>query len=614
MNYYEISLLKSPLEPLTYQSNQEISIGQKIEVQLQRRVKLVTGVVVKKVSKPTFKCIDIANITNEYFDDIMLQTAKFISQYYVCSLGEALSLYIPFKDTDIIENNISIQSNIILSDKQTQAFEFCQNHLSSLLFANTGSGKTEIYIKAIEKQLNQNKQAVLLMPEIALTPQMEKRLKKIFNTNVAIWHSKIQKKKKNEIIENLLNGTIKIIAGARSALFLPYKNLGLIVVDEEHDDSYKANNKPRLNVKDISLYMSKKFNIQVILGSATPSLISFSKVPYFRLKETFYKTSKEIIYDNSILGLNDNILKHIEQTLSCNEQIIIFLPTRANFKYQICSSCGKSIQCPFCSVSLSLHKQNAALQCHYCNYTQAIPKNCPYCQSGHIQNFRLGTAEVTTQLQNLFPQHKIQTFDKDSVKTNNTLKKILKDFNDNKIDILVGTQMLSKGHDYHNVTLAVILGIDSILNMTSYKVREKTLSLLIQIAGRSGRNGKGKVIIQTKNQDFFEEFYQKKDYKDFLEDELNIRQDIYPPNVKLAKVIFSHTNPLLAYEQMQIYVKILQNIDEIELIGFKESTIFKIANKYRYEILIRSKNIKKLLSFLHSIDTPLASIDMDCLI
>jgi len=613
INYYEIALLKSPLEPLTYQYKDDIKVGTLVEVTLQRREKLQLGVVVKKVEKPTFKCKDISNISNKYYDKKMLETASFISKYYVCSLGEALTVYTPFYDVETLKEEEPIQSDIVLSVEQQKAYEFIQKKNTSLLFANTGSGKTEIYIKAIENVLAQNRQALLLIPEISLTPQMEKRLTKVFKDDIAIWHSKIQKKKKEKIINDLLIGKVKIIAGARSSLFLPFKDLGIIIVDEEHDDSYKADQKPRLNVKDLSIYIGSKYNTQVILGSATPSLSSFYKIPYIRITQTFHKSEKKISYDKSNLSLNETIIKKIENTIQKNEQVIVFLPTRANFKYQICKECGKSVECPFCSVSMSLHKKNYALQCHYCNYTQAIPKICPSCNIGEIENFRLGTAEVTTQLQDIFKNNTIETFDRDKIKTDTQLKKVLKNFNDNKIDILVGTQMLSKGHDYHNVTLAVVLGIDSVLNMTSYKVREKALSLLIQIAGRSGRKGFGEVLIQTKNEDFFNNYLSISTYEDFLQDELNQRKDIYPPYVRLARVIFSHKNASIAKKELDIYVQNFINNSDVEVIGFGESGIFKIANRYRYELLLRSSNTSKLLGVLHSIKSSIASIDMDSL-
>lgn len=611
--YYEIALLKSPLAPLTYKSKESIKIGSQVMVSLKNRKKEDIGVVIKEVEKPTFKCTEISTILKSFYTNFILEVADFISKYYVCSLGEALGLYIPFKDRttqDISRNNFD--TKIILSKGQQEAFSSIKEYNRSLLFANTGSGKTEIYLKAIENALNEGKNCVYLLPEIALTPQMEKRLKKVFGEAVAIWHSKISQKKKNEILEKLSTGEIKIVAGARSALFLPYPNLGLIVVDEEHDDSYKSEQKPRLNVKDLAIYISNKYHIKVILGSATPSLNSFSKIPYFRLQETFYQTDKSFIYDGSPLKLNDLLITKIQEKLTKNEQIIIFLPTRANFKYQICSDCGKAIECPFCSVALSLHKNHKALKCHYCNYTQQIVEECPSCKTGVLKNYRLGTNELQEQLKEIFPDKTIATFDRDSVKTETSLKKILKDFNENKIEILIGTQMLSKGHDYHNVTLAIILGIDSVLNMTSYKAKEKALSLALQISGRCGRNGEGEVIIQTKNQEFFQTYIEQLDYKDFLENELSERGEYYPPNVRLARVVFSHTNHHKAKELMEFYThQIIHFHKECELVGFKECEIFKIANKYRYEILLRGKDAKKILNFLHSIDSPYASIDMD---
>ena len=613
MFFYNVALLNSPLEPLTYQNEEEIKIGTLVEVSLQRRAKLQKAVIVKEVEKPSFKCVYIKEITSFYYDEKMLNIASFISQYYVCSLGEALSVYTPFYNVDKTQSKEEINYSIELSTNQQKAYQFTQNNKVSLLFANTGSGKTEIYITAIKNIILQNKQALLLLPEISLSPQMEQRLTKVFGEQIAIWHSKIQKKKKESIVQDLLSGKVKIIAGARSALFLPYEDLGLIIVDEEHDDSYKSAQKPRLHVKDLSIYIGNKYDTQVILGSATPSLSTFHKVPYFRLKETFFDSEKKISFLDSNLELNDTIINKIKETIDNKNQVIVFLPTRANFKYQICKDCGESIQCPFCSVSLSLHKNQNALQCHYCNYTQSIPKNCPSCTTGIIENFRLGTAEVYDQLQKILPNQVIEKFDRDSIKTNTALKKTLKQFNDNKIDVLVGTQMLSKGHDYHNVTLAVVLGIDSILNMTSYKVREKALSLLIQIAGRSGRKGFGEVLIQTKNQDFFHNYLEVSDYEDFLQDELKSRVDLYPPYLRIARVIFSHKNAFIAKKELDKCIIQFKNHKKLNIIGFGECNIFKISNNYRYELLLRANDINQLLNALHTIKTPIASIDMDSL-
>jgi len=612
MNYYEVVILKSPLNPLTYQSEELFEIGAKVVVAIRNRKKLSEAVIIKKVDKPSFKCSNIESDTIFFYDKKMLEISTFISKYYVCSLGEALSIFIPYNnEIKYIDDDKIYDSKINLSLQQEKAFDFCEKKEQALLFANTGSGKTEIYIKTIEKILNNKSNAVLLMPEISLTPQMQNRLEKVFGNSVAIWHSKVSKKRKNEILEGVYSNKIKLIAGARSALFLPFNDLKLIVVDEEHDESYKSDSKPRYNAKDLSIYIAKKYNIRLILGSATPSLSSFHKIPFYRLKETFFDTKKRILFDDSTLELSGKILNKIEITLNNKNQVIVFLPTRANFKYQICTDCGKSVECPFCSVSMSLHKNDRALKCHYCGYTQKIPEHCPSCNNGIIHNLRVGTAEIEENLKQLFPNKIIKRFDRDEIKTDTKLKTVLNEFNNNKIDILVGTQMLSKGHDYHNVKLAVVLGIDSVLNMNSYKSRERALSLLIQIAGRSGRKGEGEVIVQTKNQDFFEYYLNECDYEDFLNSELEFRKDLYPPFYKMAKVLFAHTNGLKVKDEMDRYLKILKQIKNIEVVGFGQSAIFKIANKYRYEIILRSSNIKSLLIALHSIDSSMATIDMD---
>ena len=612
MFYYELALLKSPLNNLTFQSENQIELGTKVLIKLRQRKVLDEAVVIKEVLIPSFKCTDISEITNEYFDEKMLQIATFVSQYYVCSMGEALSVYNAFDKTIIpIFNEEKFDSKIVLSKEQEKAKEFLRQKKQALLFANTGAGKTEVYIKIIEEHLNENKQAILLMPEISLTPQMQKRLEKVFDKSVAIWHSKITKKKKEEILKGLQEGSIRLIAGARSALFLPYSNLGVIVVDEEHDDSYKSDSKPRLHTKDLSIYMAKKYDFQLVLGSATVSTSSFHKIPFFRLDETYHKTKKVYTFEDSDSNLTSTIINKISKTLNEKHQVIVFLPTRANFKYQICTSCGKSVECPYCSVSMSLHKNDLALKCHYCGYAQQIPSSCPSCHSGIIHNLRVGTAQIEEELKVLFPEKIIKRFDRDEIKTNKQLKTVLNEFNKGEIDILVGTQMLSKGHDYHNVKLAVVLGIDSVLNMNSYKSREKALSLLIQISGRSGRSGEGEVIIQTKNEDFFNHYLNESNYQEFLESELEFRQELYPPFLKMAKITFSHANGLKIKDEMESYLKVLKENKNIEIVGFGQSPIFKMANKYRYEILLRSSNIKALLNALHSIQSPNAAIDMD---
>ena len=612
MNYYEVAILKSPLQNLTYQSEEIIENGSLVEVILANRKNSNLAVVIKKVDKPDFKCSTILSIKDEFYSDFMLQIGDFISKYYICSMGFALSLFQTFNKNIVYENSsIEYKKEITLSSFQQEAKSFLDSKKQALLFAKTGAGKTEIYIKTIKEILKQGKQAVFLMPEISLTPQMEKRLEEVFDSSVAIWHSKVTAKRKKEILNKLQNGDIKLIAGARSALFLPYNNLGLIIVDEEHDNSYKSDTTPRYNAKDLAIFIAKKFDLRLILGSATPSINSFYKIPYFELDKTFYETKKSYIFENSSQNISNKTLELIKKSIENKNQTIVFLPTRANFKHQICFDCGKSVECPFCSVSMSLHKNDLALKCHYCGFAQKIPEFCPSCKTGIVRNHRVGTAEIEELLKNEFPNSIIKRFDKDSVNSEKSLKKILDEFNQNKIDILVGTQMLSKGHDYHNVKLAVVLGMDSLLNMSSYKARENALSLLLQISGRSGRNGFGEVVIETKNEEFFKYYLEESNYKEFLKSELEFRKDLYPPFVKLARVVLSSTNGLKIKEELNEIVKDLKNNKDIEVVGFGECAIFKIANKYRYEVIIRSKDVKAILNALHYLKSSNISIDMD---
>ena len=612
MNYYEVAILKSPLQNLTYQSEEIIENGSLVEVILANRKNSNLAVVIKKVDKPDFKCSTILSIKDEFYSDFMLQIGDFISKYYICSMGFALSLFQTFNKNIVYENSsIEYKKEITLSSFQQEVKDFLDSKKQALLFAKTGAGKTEIYIKTIKEILKQGKQAVFLMPEISLTPQMEKRLEEVFDSSVAIWHSKVTAKRKKEILNKLQNGDIKLIAGARSALFLPYNNLGLIIVDEEHDNSYKSDTTPRYNAKDLAIFIAKKFDLRLILGSATPSINSFYKIPYFELDKTFYETKKSYIFENSSQNISEKTINLIKKSIENKNQTIVFLPTRANFKHQICFDCGKSVECPFCSVSMSLHKNDLALKCHYCGFAQKIPEFCPSCKTGIVRNHRVGTAEIEELLKNEFPNSIIKRFDKDSVNSEKSLKKILDEFNQNKIDILVGTQMLSKGHDYHNVKLAVVLGMDSLLNMSSYKARENALSLLLQISGRSGRNGFGEVVIETKNEEFFKYYLEESNYKEFLKSELEFRKDLYPPFVKLARVVLSSTNGLKIKEELNEIVKDLKNNKDIEVVGFGECAIFKIANKYRYEVIIRSKEVKAILNALHYLKSSNISIDMD---
>ncbi len=609
MIYYQIAILNSPLSPLTYKSNCFLEIGSKVEITLQKRA--VFGVVLSETKEPDFECEEILTCKDEYYSLEFLNLAKFISNYYVCSLGDALSLFQPYsKEKDVfVHDSKNISVDITLSTLQKKALSFSEEREVSLLFGDTGSGKSEIYMKLFEQMIKQNKSSIFLLPEIGLTPQMKKRLKAYFGDLVAIWHSRITKKSKDKILKDIRDGVVKIVAGTRSALFLPVQNLGLIVVDEEHDESYKSNQRPRYNARDLALFYGKSTGVKVVLGSATPSINSFYRLPYFRLRGTFYGTKNRVIYEDISEEISPLLLDLIGTTLERKKQAVIFLPTRANFKYLTCKECGVKIECPYCSVGMSLHLDKNALVCHYCNFTQAIPKECPECKCSEIISTRIGTQEVVNLLSGYFSQAVIRKFDKDEIKTQKILDKTLKDFNDKKIDILVGTQMLSKGHDYHNVSLAVVLGIDSILSMNDFRSREKSFSLVRQIAGRSGRSEDGIVYIGSKNWEFFKVYMD--DYEKFLKDELEYRKELYPPFKSLLRILSSSKSDKIAREKMEKIADMAKNFDNVEVVGYGKSGIKKIANRYRYELLARSESKKALLRFAHKAKEFQVEIDMD---
>jgi primosomal protein N' (replication factor Y) len=604
--YYKLILLGSNVEPLVYSSQSEIKSDVIAKVSLKNR--LVFGVVSEPVARPDFTCQPIIEVGDKFFTHSQLEIAKFISDYYCCSLGMALSIFVPhstqkptFPDVDITPPK--------LTAKQKEAFDFVNSHTPSLIFGDTGSGKSEIYISLICQTLLKGKNAIYLLPEIGLTPQLEFRLRAYFGSLVAIWHSKLSKKKKDEILRDINEGKIRVVLGARSALFLPLFDVGLIVVDEEHDESYKSNSAPRYNARDIALMLAKNINAKVVLGSATPSVTTIAKIPYFRLKGSFFESKKEVIYETKHNELSLALLDEVALALSKKQQVIVFLPTRAHFKYITCKNCSAVIECPFCSVAMSLHKQLNALKCHYCNFTSRISKTCPVCGSETMEATRLGTAEVVDRLREIFPDSVTEKFDKDEVTTDAKLGKILKNFKNQEIDILVGTQMLSKGHDYHNVGLSVVMGIDSLLAMSDFKAREKALSLAIQIAGRSGRKEEGRVFIQSRNREFFEKFLQ--DYDAFVEAEKKVRTGLFPPYSKLMRLLISHKSEQKAKDITDKTAAALQEFKDVEIVGHGKADIAKISNKYRYFVLLRSPSPKPLLRAASVVKNSIVQVDMD---
>ena len=571
------------------------------------------AVIINEQEKPDFKTAEIISVSQKYYSSEQMEMAKFISEYYFSSFSEAISLFIPFgkKQRQVNSEELIVNSGDVptLSASQQKAYEQLLEKDKALLFGVTGSGKTEIFISLFAKMLSEGKTCIFLMPEISLTPQMEKRLKVYFGDAVAMWHSKLTKKKKESILQEIEEGKIHIIAGARSALFVPLSNLGLIVVDEEHDDSYKAMTRPRYHARDVAVLMGQKLGAKVVLASATPSVSSYFKYDVVKLDKPYVQSQKKYTFIEGD-SINHTILDALHTHYKAGNQSLLFLPTRGNFKYLYCENCGKTHLCPYCSVGMALHRKYKHLKCHYCNFTQTIVDTCTHCGHTPLKSERMGTVEAIEIISEAIEGIQIEQFDKDSITTANKLKEALGRFERGESQVLLGTQMLSKGHDYANITLSVIMGLDYILGLSDYRARERAVSLLFQIAGRSGRAKEAEVIVQTGDAAFFEQYLQ--DYEAFMKDELGfLKMAQYPPFVSLARILIAHKDEAKASKITLDTVTKLKAFKEIEIVGHGKAGVEKIANKYRFTILLRAKSRVPLLKSLHSVDCREIEIDMD---
>ena len=606
MLYYSTALLRSAAPVLTYASKEKLVTGSIVTVALKSTKK--SAVIMAMVDKPDFDTTDIVEISDKIYHLWQMEIAKFISEYYFSSFSEAISLFLPYNKTMQVDVKFIAIKKPTLTNMQKDAYASIDKNKKSLLFGVTSSGKTEIFISLISDMMEAGKASIFLMPEISLTPQMEKRLKAYFGSSVAMWHSKLTKKKKESILEGIESGEIRIVAGARSALFVPLTNIGLIIVDEEHDDSYKAMTRPRYHARDVAVLMADKIGAKLLLASATPSISSYVKYHIVKLSKPYIETQK-IYKFVSGSDMDSTLVSEIKKNYYNDEQSLVFVPTRGNFKYLYCESCGKTHLCPYCSVGMALHRYNHHMRCHYCGYTEAIADKCSSCGHHPLKSQRMGTVEAKEILEEQIDGITIELFDKDSISSPKKLKDALIRFESGKSRVLLGTQMLSKGHDYANITLSVITGLDYIFGLADYRARERAMSLLFQIAGRSGRAKSATVIVQTNNPDELTPYLG--DYELFLKEEIEFRRDFYPPFVSLARILIAHKENIKAQNITEEVRKRLELFEEIEIIGSGQAPIERIANKYRYHILLRSKKRVPLLRALHSIDSREIEIDMD---
>lgn len=515
--------------------------------------------------------------------------------------------------------------NLTLSDGQADAFEVIEkalitnNYQGFLLHGVTGSGKTEIYIRAMKKALELGKTGLMLVPEIALTPVFSRRLSQVFGNEVAILHSSLSTGERFDEWRRIRSGSARVVIGTRSAIFAPLVNVGIIIVDEEHDGSYRQQESPFYHARDVAVVRANFANAIVVLGSATPSLETYhnsknGKYTYLHLpnrignrplakaelvdmRSVFRENGKDVVFSNELLTA-------IEETHSKGEQSIILLNRRGFSQFILCRTCGETIRCQNCDITLTFHRRDNVLMCHYCGFRAKVPHKCPFCDSKFIYFIGEGTEQIEDILRRRFSTLRIARVDRDSTRRRKSFEETLLDFSEHKIDMLVGTQMLAKGHDFPNVTLVGVVSVDAGLALPDFRSAERTFQLLTQVAGRAGRGLlQGRVLIQT----FYPDHYAlqhacTQSYEDFYAEEIRFRQKLgYPPFVALASILIHHANYNYAFDNAQILKECLQNANnerQARILGPAPAPLPRLKGEHRLQMLIKAANRRKLRELL----------------
>lgn len=603
------------------------------QVMLPKALKAKKGTTINKKYDTYYKLGDISdyklNKTQEViinlFKDKELVKREDILKISISSLNTLIkkNILIPIKLEKYRMNykNKSNNKHELTSDQKSVIKEFNKysGYNTFLLHGVTGSGKTEVYMELIEDTLNNNKTSIVLVPEISLTPQMVERFQNRFGKRIAALHSALSEGEKYDEWRRIYKGEAKIVIGARSAIFAPLKNIGVIIVDEEHSDSYKQDDSnPRYSAKDVANMRGEYNNCPVVFGSATPTLESFA-----RAKKDVYKL---LSLPNRINGkklplvriidmseeikksrghFSRNLLTSMKDKLDKDEQIILLLNRRGYSSFVSCKNCGYTFKCPNCDISLTYHKSSNTLRCHYCGYGNKVYKTCPECKENSIADLGVGTEKIEEELHNIFPNNKILRMDVDTTSRKGMHEKMITAFKNHEYDILLGTQIVAKGLDFDNVTLVGVINADTSLNIPDFRSSENTFSLLSQVAGRSGRDKKsGEVIIQTYNPTHYAiEYTKDHDYIGFYNKEMQIRKTLkYPPFYYICYIKISGKDPKYIFNEANKIKKSLdRNLDNTIILGPSTANIFKMNNIYRYGIILKYKKDDNLYNILEKI-------------
>ncbi len=540
-----------------------------------------------------------------------IELAKWVSSMYFCTLGESLSSMLPGGRRDSLIPAFDTADPVseiprVLSEEQIYAVNTITSSEKKILylFGITGSGKTEVFLQAAEKIIFSGKSVIYLVPEISLTHQLTSQVRTRFNNRVAILHSALTPSQRLVEWHKIKSGESVLVIGARSAIFAPVVNLGLIIIDEEHEGSYKSGKTPRYHARQVAMKRAALTGAHLVMGSATPSIEAFSLMDEGRILRLNLsrRLSGGTIPENRIINMNNSsgpfskeLLEEIKATYNMGKQTILFLNRRGFSYFFHCRSCGWDMECKNCSVSMTYHKETNRMVCHYCGSIHSPVSICPSCQSLDVGYSGFGTELIENEINKYFPNLTIARIDSDSVKTKNYLSKTLKDFKEQKIDILLGTQMVAKGLNFPGVRLVGIISADSSLHLPDFRAGERTFSLITQVSGRAGRyTPDGLVIIQTFDpSNTAIKLAAENRQEEYYRDEIAKRKMLgFPPFSRLVRLVFrgSNESDVINYAD-RVYISLSDwKLDKTEILGPAECPIKKISKNYRYQILLRTNN------------------------
>ena len=570
-----------------------------------------------KFNDKQLKIIDFVlqngSISRSLASDISLSSLNTLVKKKVLIPDRREDYRVVYKEEKSVVKQLTLEQKNVVNEVINNR---CDNYL---LYGVTGSGKTEVYMEIINYYLEMGKTSIVLVPEISLTPQMINRFQMRFGKRIAALHSGLSVGEKYDEYRRIYRGEASIVIGARSAIFAPLNNIGVIIVDEEHSDSYKQSDpSPRYNAKDIALIRGEYHSASVIFGSATPSLevMARARKKVFKLLSLPHRINGKALPKIDVIDMNreikfskghfsNKLIKAIEERLINKEQVILFLNRRGYSSFVSCKNCGYTFKCPNCDISLTYHKSSNTLRCHYCGHGEKVYTNCPKCKEKSLTSLGIGTEKIEEELNNLFPNSRVLRMDYDTTSRKGRHEAMIEAFRNCEYDILLGTQMVAKGLDFANVTLVGVINADTSLNIPDFRSSENTFSLLSQVAGRSGRSEKeGNVIIQTFNPEHYAIYLASiHDYLTFFNKEMDIRHKLkYPPYYYLCNIrVSGKDNKYVFNEAIKIKNSLERNLDNMIILGPNSSTIFKINNIFRYNIIVKYKKDEELYLVLQKI-------------